>query len=338
MRISYYFCKKKIEMNSVACVQDGRIIWLDWMKVLAILSIIWGHFFSEGHLYLYVFSVQVFCVISGFLYHKSPDFRTCIKKCFWQLFVPAVIMSTMMHLVEYLRCMALGQPYDISWLWFFKRLLLGHRWCMGPCWYFYSLIVMRLIMQMLLERKWIYVVLFIALSAGAVCWHINGAEISNANINVLVCMPFFLIGVFLKPLKGKLTKFHIFSIEICVFVLAVGFVYFCGQYNGYVWMYLCGYGENFILYIIGGLAGVAMLYVVSLWLSRVPYQNMIISLSKGSILVIGLHIPIVNRLTELPDRLWGEDLFFAMMIMFAFVPLIRMAEIFFPIIIGRYKI
>ena len=61
----------------------GRLVWLDWMKALAILSIVWGHFFSEGHLYLYVFSVQVFCVISGFLYKKSPDWRTCLTKCFW---------------------------------------------------------------------------------------------------------------------------------------------------------------------------------------------------------------------------------------------------------------
>ena len=334
-----YLCLQKLGfgMEIKQVMTQNRIVWLDWMKVLAILSILWGHFFSSGHLYLYVFSVQVFCVISGFLYHKSSDFKTCVRKCFWQLFVPTVIMSTIMHLVEYLRCMALGQPYDISWPWFFEWLLLGHRWCMGPCWYFYSLIVMRLIMQLLPERKWIYGVLFVVLSAGAVCWHIRGVEVSNANVNVLVCMPFFLMGIFLKPLKGKLSGIHSFPLEIGMLVLAAVFVYLCGQYNGYVWMYLCGYGENFILYIIGGMSGAAMLYVISLWLSRVPCRNMMISLSKGSILVIGLHIPIVNRLTELPDRLWGEDLFFAMMIMFAFVPLIRLAEIYFPLLLGRHQ-
>ena len=70
-----------------------RLVWLDWMKVWAILSIIWGHFFSTGHVYLYVFSVQVFCVISGFLYKKAPDWRSCLQKCFWQLFVPTIILS-----------------------------------------------------------------------------------------------------------------------------------------------------------------------------------------------------------------------------------------------------
>ena len=51
---------------------NKRFPWLDWMKVLALFSVAWGHFFSEGYHYLYVFNVQVFCVISGFLYHQAP--------------------------------------------------------------------------------------------------------------------------------------------------------------------------------------------------------------------------------------------------------------------------
>ena len=101
-------------------LNSERLLWLDWMKVLAIFSIIWGHFFSEGHLYLYVFNVQVFCVISGFLYKKASNWKTCVKKCFWQLFVPTVIMSIIMQLEAYLRCLALGHHYDISWPWFFQ--------------------------------------------------------------------------------------------------------------------------------------------------------------------------------------------------------------------------
>lgn len=319
------------------CQVVTRMVWLDWMKVWAILSIIWGHFFSSGHLYLYVFSVQVFCVISGFLYKKSPDWKTCITKCFWQLFVPTVILSTLMHLEAYLRCLALGQQYDISWPWFFKWLLLGHRWCMGPCWYFYSLIVMRLIMQLLPEKKWVYAILFVLLSGGAIYLHAIGYEASNANINVLLCMPFFLIGVFLKPWKSVYNDLHSFLFETLLLVVSVALIVFCGYYNGYVWMYLNGYGNNYVLYIIGGMAGTAMLYVLSLWLSRLPYRTMIQTLSKGSILIIGLHIILVRRFTELPDRIWVEDFVLALLILLAFVPVIRMTEMFFPILLGRHK-
>ena len=316
---------------------DGRMVWLDWMKVLAILSIIWGHFFSEGHLYLYIFSVQVFCVISGFLYKKSPNWFTCIRKSFWQLFVPTVIMSIIMHFEAYLRCLALGQHYDISWPWFFQWLLLGHRWCMGPCWYFYTLMVMRLLMQVLPERKWVYTLLFVVLSTGAVFIHFTGIEISNANTNVLVCMPFFLIGLFLKPMKELLNCLQNYCVESIFLVIAIIGVVLCGNYNGYVWMYLCEYGNNYILFVIGGMSGTVMLYVISLWLSRLPYRNMIMILSKGSIVIIGLHIILVRRFTELPNRMWGEDLVSSVLILLAFVPMVRLAELFLPILLGRFR-
>lgn len=314
-----------------------RLVWLDWMKVWAILSIIWGHFFSTGHVYLYVFSVQVFCVISGFLYKKSPDWNTCLLRCFWQLFVPTVIMSVAMHAEATLRCMAHGEQYNISWVWFFKWLLLGHRWCMGPCWYFYSLIVMRLIMQLLTQNKWVYGLTFVVLSAGAAYLNYIGFEASNANINVLLCMPFFLIGVFLKPLKTTLSGLHNNAIEVALLAAAVGCVFACGNYNGYVWMYLNGFGNNYLLYILGGMAGACMLYIVSLWLSRLPYRGMVKTLSEGSILIIGLHIIIVRRLIELPGRLWVEDLVFAVLILLAFFPLVRIAELFCPILLGRRR-
>ena len=289
-----------------------RLVWLDWMKVWAILSIIWGHFFSTGHVYLYVFSVQVFCVISGFLYKKAPDWKTCLQKCFWQLFVPTVILSVIMQVEAYLRSMALCAPYNIS-------------------------IVMRIIMQALPQKKWIYVLLFLLLSAGAIALNYRGIEISNANTNVLVCMPMFLMGVFLKPLKTSLTNLHHYALEVALLVVAVALIWFCGKYNGYVWMYLCGYGNYFPLYIIGGMAGTLLLYVLSLWQSRLPYHSMVTTLSQGSILIIGLHIIIVRRLTELPNRLWGEDLLMAIFILIGFIPLILFADRFFPLLLGYHK-
>lgn len=332
------FAKKLISIMVSGRIEKERIIWLDWMKVWAILAIIWGHFFSPGHVYLYVFSVQVFCVISGFLYKRAPNWRICIKKAFWQLFVPTIILSLIMQLEMYLRCLALGEEYGFFRPWFFKWLLLGHRWCMGPCWYFYSLIVMRLIMQILPEKKWVYAILFIILSFGAIYLNHIGIHVSNANVNVLVCMPFFLIGVFLKSLKSILSELRNYYAESAIFLVSITLVAVCAHYNGYVWMYLCEYGNNYALYILGGMSGTSMLYVVSLWLSRLPYRNMIMTLSKGSILIIGLHIIIVRRFTELPDRMWEEDLLLAFLLLLAFVPLVRLAELFFPILLGRKSI
>jgi hypothetical protein len=193
-------------------------------------------------------------------------------------------------------------------------------------------------MQLLPEKKWIYVLLFIVLSSVAIYLHLIGFEVSNANINVIVCMPFFLIGFFLKPLKQWLNGLQNYLQEVCMFIASVFTVFLCGNYNGYVWMYLNGYGSNYVLFILGGMAGTMMIYVISLWLSRLPYRNMVQTLSKGSILIIGLHIIIVRRLTELPDRSWGEDILFSVMILVLFIPIVHIAELFFPTILGQHKI
>ncbi len=314
-----------------------RLVWLDWMKIWAILSIIWGHFFSEGYVYLYVFSVQTFCFISGFLYKRPANWRICLKKCFWQLFVPTVIMSLMMHLEATFRCWVNGDHYDITWPWFFKWLLLGDRWCMGPCWYFYTLIVMRLIMQLIPEKKWAYVLLFFTLYGAAVFLHLRNIEASNAIVNVVVCMPLFLIGVMLKPFTSIFNELHNWVIETSILLCSIFIVVLCGNFNGCVWMYLNGFGQYFILYIIGGMAGLTMLYVVSRWLSRMPYVNMVNTLAQGSILIIGLHIIIVRRLTCLPDRFWVEDLLFSLLILFAFIPFISFADNFCPFLLGKHK-
>ena len=148
----------------------------------------------------------------------------------------------------------------------------------------------------------------------------------------------FRIGYFLKPLQSALSRSRHLSKEVGLLVVSVALIFLCGHENGYVWMYLCGYGNNFVLYLLGGVAGVLMLYVVSLWLSRLPYRSMMTEISKGSILIIGLHIIIVRRLMELPDRWWCEDLFFSVLILLAFVPIVRLAGLFFPILLGRHQV
>jgi hypothetical protein len=79
------------------------------------------------------------------------------------------------------------------------------------------------------------------------------------------------------------------------------------------------------------------LYALSLWLSRLLPGQTVQMLARGSILIIGLHIVIVRRLTELPDRLWCEDLLMSVLILLAFVPLVSLAERFCPLLIGQVK-
>jgi hypothetical protein len=60
------------------------------------------------------------------------------------------------------------------------------------------------------------------------------------------------------------------------------------------------------------------------------------TLSKGSILIIGFHIVIVRRLTELPHRFCLEDFLLSVLILLFFVPVVRWTEKHFPLLLGQH--
>ena len=50
--------------------------WIDWMKVIGITAVVWGHFFPEGMSdFIYAFNVPVFFVISGYLTKENRGMR-----------------------------------------------------------------------------------------------------------------------------------------------------------------------------------------------------------------------------------------------------------------------
>ncbi len=324
------------QLYTTSMNKNTRFFWLDWMKAITMLFIIWGHFLSSGNEYIYVFNVPVFCLISGFLY-KKEKFQTFVKKAFFNLFIPMLIMSLLMYSYKLLRLWSTGNNIDLQPLTFAKHFLMGNYWTLGPCWYIYTLIIMKLILQLFPSKKWVYAVLFLLSSLSAIAIHYYGFKTGNAFCNITVALPFFIIGVLLKQFKQSLKSLHIIYAEIALLILAIFIVYLCGHYNGEVWMYMAGYGNNFALFILGGIAGTTMVFIISKWAERLSKNYMAMLISKGSIVILGLHIAIVQRLCELPYRSAIEDFAFSVLILLLFVPLIRIVEIYFPILLGKYR-
>ena len=148
-------------------------------------------------------------------------------------------------------------------------------------------------------------------------------------------MPFFLIGIFLKNIKNY--QIDNIPMQMIILIIAILVLFWSSYNNGNVWMFRGEYGNNYFLFLIGGVAGATTLYIMANWLSKIPYHNMVVWISKGSIAIIGLHIIVVRRLIDLPNRLWIEDLFFSIMILFSFVPLIRILDIYFPTLLGKHS-
>lgn len=62
--------------------------WIDWMKVIGMFFIIWGHL-SPEHIkhFIYAFSVPIFFIVSGYLFHHC-DWSQFFKKNIRTLVVP----------------------------------------------------------------------------------------------------------------------------------------------------------------------------------------------------------------------------------------------------------
>lgn len=70
---------KKMELTKTV---NKRMNWLDWMKTIGMYLIVYGHYTSYAHEFIYTFSVPLFFVMSGFLFKKEENIRTFFKKNF----------------------------------------------------------------------------------------------------------------------------------------------------------------------------------------------------------------------------------------------------------------
>ena len=79
--------------NATASVQQHkqRYIWIDWMRIVAIYCIIALHASTTGRELFLSFAVQVFFIISGFLF-KRESWDSFNRKTLWNLVVPMVII------------------------------------------------------------------------------------------------------------------------------------------------------------------------------------------------------------------------------------------------------
>lgn len=123
-----------------------RIAWIDFLKLLAIYFVVWGHTVlfmgldhdevmknNEVYSFLYSFHMPLFMTISGFFSSKLLVCQGNIKRKFLQLIVPCISLGIIcllcdIHTLNFWYLKSLFICYVIWYLFFFlfhKRLYLG---------------------------------------------------------------------------------------------------------------------------------------------------------------------------------------------------------------------
>ena len=321
-----------------------RLLWIDWMKSIGIYLIVLGHFFPCGSKYIYTFSVPLFFLVTGFLSKREADLRVFRRKLWYNLVLPMLLISALNFMLVSASALVKGTFCIRDLLLFPIMTAAGFHSGLGCMWFVYTIIVLKLIQQFAPRRRWCDAALFIGLPLLGI-WidrHpiVMGHDIvqmSNAIINATVAYPFFISGVYLRRWEAAISRRCHPVVEVLCLVACMAVVAICASLNGNVWMFVNGYGKNFLLFLLGGYAGTVGVLIVSKWM-RDFWSASIVTISTGTIIILGFHYYVINIIQKMGIDVPMLDYVFAALIVIAFIPIIRFTEKHFPYLIGKYRV
>lgn len=336
-----------------------RLYWLDWMKTIGMFFIVWGHLFPN-HLkdFIYAFNVPLFFFVSGYLSHIGGG-NEQLKKLFKTLFVPYIIVCTSYLFINSVFLYTAGDLTILNLIRSEWYMLLGYQSVshgIGSVnmWFVYTLLLIKILYVYIRDMRIHGVIVLLSLCGAYAlkdchaCWSVQ---------NVLVSLPFFYVGMLSKNqigdwINSSCDRLHnlrdesmAFKLLVCTFsVVATVILYLLSSCNGFVQMYDGGFGNNIFLFVLNAIVGISLMLVLcSLLIGYKP--SWLLTISTGSILILAYQniaikayggIFLIGTIKEYKNN----DLFTviaAMIIMIAFVPLIRLAQKHVPIVMGGRK-
>ena len=308
-----------------------RLPYIDWLKVIGILLVVWGHWYPEiCGIWIYSFHVPLFFMISGFLFRKESSYRIFIEKNVRSLVIPyfllcliAIIPSARMCIQhpEILGVKLLGITCGFHTLWNVS--------CNGTMWFVYSLIIIKILGQ--LSGKWLHLALCLFSVIFAYWYNTESHENNWALVNAIILYPFFSLGyiakAFVKNTAVWIQNHRIVSLAIALLVFFLALLPV--SYNGMVWVFRGAVGDNIALFYIDAVAMSFVVYVLSCCLTF-RNRNMEI-ISSGTIVILALHVILIGRMRPYIDNylyvnVYGMDIIefcLSVLILLIFIPVIK---------------
>ncbi len=332
-----------IIMRDDAMAQSNRIVWIDWMKALAMYFIIAGHCWVPYNQYIYVFSVPCFFIISGYLSHKESTVSIFWTKLLFNMVIPLCIYLIISLCFYNLQMYANGL-FNLNNLYQGPILSIigmqGQNYSAGglqALWFVYTLCICKIIFQFLPKNiSWPSLALTLLFLFGCIWINNNGIIVYNSIVNVLIAFPFFFVGSILRKYSSLLNRNNIL-IEVIALFTAIIVTIICGKCNGDVFLYKCSYGNNIFLCLIGGISGTVFVYIISKWCTLLfKCLNMSV-LGGGTMNMLGIH-PILIIIFNNIFRLHGWTIYIESLIVFLlFIPINKIVKKHFPLAYGLYR-
>lgn len=246
--------------------------YIDRMKAIGMLLIVWGHCFPEGmENFIYAFNVPLFFVISGFLSKRNEPLKTCWKKCVGNLIIPYFILS-FLHCAGFM----IKHISDGQFLWSIVAILGGFHKLNGASgcsnmWFVYTLVITKLLFCFFGKNSKSLTVMTIVCIIGSIIYNNMGYEMPWAVTNTLTAMPFFVLGNAVSNnlnekygnMLNAIKSWNIpHKIAACTLLALV--TYAISYYNGFVGMFTGNYGSNILLCFAAATTGIILVLILSL--------------------------------------------------------------------------
>lgn len=324
--------------------------WVDWMKAIGMLFIIWGHAFPKAFSpFIYSFNVPLFFIISGYLFKRSDTFAVFLKKNYVSLIIPYLLLCLIKdfsHVVEYYN--------DIPELLKFPAgVLCGfHTFMDAPAaknlWFIYTLFIIKVLFQIAKSKKLLMSLTVLCIVASLICGY-HDYHPAWAVTNVFLAFPYFFLGYvvstnFEEKLSACVKRIGQYRLPVLLCIIALLVIQFVlSSFSGSVRMFKGMYGDSILLFFVLGVLGTIICFLISVLLDNVRFKAIGI-ISVGTMVILQFHRDLYHPLGKIvksiatDGTLEGVLSFLAsFLVLLAFVPIIMLLQRYFPLLIGNRK-
>lgn len=273
---------------------DNRIDYIDYAKAIGIFLVVLAHtqLRSEITDWIYVFHMPLFFFLSGFLfdYSRHPTFKGFVSRRFRQLIIPYVLINVITYLLWLFVFRHYGADSDMDIIWYKPLIafLLGNGGDMVhnvPLWFLLCLFVVETVFYRLFREANTNMIL-LGMSLFAVVGYLN--YIFNP-----ILLPFSLgtafVAIVFYGIGYLCAHHHIIYNNVLLWILSIIVTIVIVSYNGRIYMHV-NYYSNYLLFLVGAVAGIYMMICLSKYLSKIGVFSFISFIGKHTLLICGFHL------------------------------------------------
>lgn len=318
--------------------QLGRIVWLDYAKVIGMFLVIVGHLPFKFNFAISLFHMPLFFMLSGYLYK-----RRCLKgeliRSGKALILPYIFYNLLIGIVHTL--VFRDNPFELlRYIVLFEQEQLPYAF--RAMWFLISLFTMRIISS--LVGKYSLPISLILFTSCCLYKYICGLEYITSDpfqiTSTILCYIFFEIGRYMKVSSTRTVhqpyRKSIMYIMLATYLVICAIILLCVRLNHMreVNLFRSFYGDNIIVFLITSIT-ISFMYMHTMSIFFKKNNKLIEELSNGMIFILCSHQLVIVLCNEFCEFNSVTSILFALLFIFLSIYPIRFLRKYLPIALGR---